>query len=162
MVVAKFLKYIDFHTFSTREEAPLDPFLDVLVPKVIPAWRALEARYGKELSAPEQNYLFARFILGLTTPFYGEGEPAIHLVACRSLLERVLPAADATQALETVPQSSMDWVANAFDAIEQVGLKGGLNLREQHKTADPASTPVTPTTPPWSIEPHKDGTQHDR
>lgn len=156
MAVAKLLKYIDFHAFSTREEAPPDPFLDVLVPKVIPAWKALEARYGKELSAPEKNYLFARFILELTTPFYGEGEPAIHLVACRSLLERVLPAADATQALETVPQSPMDWVANAFDAIEQVGLEGGLNLREQHQTADPAS-PTTPSTPPLSIEPHKDG-----
>lgn len=133
-----------------------DPVLDMLAPKIVPAWNALEARYGKELSAPEKGYLFARFILGLTTPFYGEDEPATHLIACRSLLERVLPAADATRALETVPQPSMDWVANAFDAIEQVGLKGGLNLRERHRTADPASTPATPTTL-RSIEPHKDG-----
>lgn len=139
-----------------------DPLLDMLAPKIVPAWNALEARYGRELSAPEKNYLFARFILGLTTPFYGEGAPAAHLAACRSLLERVLPPADAAQALETVPQPSMDWVANAFEAIEQVGLKGGRNLREQHRPADPAPTPTTPTTSPRSIEPHQDGDQHDR
>lgn len=134
-----------------------DPLLDMLAPKVVPAWSALAERCGEELSASEKNYLFARFILGLTTPFYGEGDPSLHLAACRSLLEQVLAPADATQALETVPQPSLDWVANAFDAIEQVGLKGGLNLHEQQRTANQTSTPETPTTPARSNEPHQDG-----
>lgn len=135
----------------------LDPVVEMLAPKAVSAWNALEVRYGKELSAPEKGYLFARFILGLTTPFYGEGAPSLHLSACRSLLLRVLPPAEATQALEQVPQPSMDWVAKAFEAIEQIGLRDGRNLREQQKAADPASPPTTPTAPPRSIEPHQDG-----
>lgn len=117
---------------SALEDLHPDPVIAMLAPKAVSAFDALEARYAVELTEPERDYLFARFVLGLTTPFYGEGEPALHLAACQTLLLQVLPSAEAARALESVPHAPADWAVKAFEAVEQIGLKGGRNLLKQY------------------------------
>ncbi len=71
---------------------------------------------------------------------------------------QVLPPVEATQALEGVPEFSTDWVEKAFDAVEQIGLKRGRNLLEQHSKSSQQSTPTTTAPQPRSPEPRHKGT----
>ncbi|MCZ4072110.1 hypothetical protein [Agrobacterium sp. LMR679] len=106
-----------------------DPKL--LEPKAQAAWRALEGRYSGQVSTEEIDYLYALYVLGLTTPFFGDHEPTAHLDACRTLLLRSLTPERIENALCMVPKPSHEGVQKAFVSIEQLGIRDGQSLLEQ-------------------------------
>jgi hypothetical protein len=104
--------------------------IEVFAPKAAAAWAALQRQYAGRISAVEIDHLLACFVLGLTTPAYGEGEPALHFDLCRALVAINLSPERAEAALHTVPEPTQPWVASACQLIEKQGVKIGLSLRE--------------------------------
>ncbi|WP_332304797.1 hypothetical protein [Rhizobium sp. GR12] len=103
----------------------------LLSPKTSGAWSALETRYASEISSDELDYLFALFVLGLTSPFYADTSPLAHLDACRTLMSLKLDRDRIERALHSVPIITRSWVEKAFSSIEQLGVKDGRALFEQ-------------------------------
>lgn len=104
---------------------------EIISPKVDAAWSALQHQYGGRLTEAEIDFLFARLVLGLTSPFYGEREPTLHFNVCGALVGRKLPPERAYAALHAVPEPSQPWVERAFDLAEEHGTKIGMTLAEQ-------------------------------
>lgn len=107
------------------------PAFDLFVPKASSVWAALEAKFGQQLQADVVDYLYAHYVFGLTTPFHGEDDPAIHVQICRQLLSLKLPAERVGRALHHVPDDADAGMVNAFQSIESLGLKDGAALYEQ-------------------------------
>lgn len=91
----------------------------------------MQNQYVSRLTEPEIDYLFARLVLGLTSPFCGEREPALHFNLCGALIGRKLPPERAYAALHAVPEPSQPWVERAFELAEEHGTKIGMTLIEQ-------------------------------
>lgn len=96
------------------------------------AWKALGNRYGARLSQVEIDHLHARFVMGLTTPGFGEGPSAVHLRACAGLLALDLPPHRVEAALEHVPPDAEEWVEAAFVSIEDHGERIGREISNGH------------------------------
>jgi hypothetical protein len=104
------------------------------------AWEALETRFAAQLSLPERDHLFARFVLGLTSPIHGQDEPIVHLNACREVLALKLTPERIDHALHTIPKSSEPWVDSAYESMEALGAKQGRELLEQRRQHTNAAT----------------------
>lgn len=104
--------------------------IEIFSPKVEAAWGTLQAQYANRISSAELDHLFARFVFGLTSPAYGEGEPAFHFDLCSALVAANLPPDRLHAALRTVPKPSQPWVASAYQLIEKHGAKIGSSLQD--------------------------------
>lgn len=104
--------------------------IEVFSPKAEAAWAALQRQYASRISGPELDHLLACFVLGLTSPAYGEGDPGFHFDLCRALVAISLPPERTEAALHSVPEPTQPWVASAYQLIEKQGVKIGLSLRE--------------------------------
>ena len=104
--------------------------IEVFAPKAEAAWAALQRQYASRISGAELDHLLACFVLGLTSPAYGEGHPGFHFDLCRALVAINLPPERTEAALHTVPEPTQPWVASACQLIEKQGVKIGLSLRE--------------------------------
>ncbi|MHC5234383.1 hypothetical protein [Brucella sp. LJL56] len=107
------------------------PENEIIGLKAEAVWTALETRYSLKLSSHEHDYLFARFVLGLTLPFYNEDNPAIHIEACHSILSLKLSPDRIKNAMHFVPAESNAWLRKAAQSIELLGGKHAANLLEQ-------------------------------
>jgi hypothetical protein len=107
--------------------------IDFLASKVDAAWRILCDRYAGRMSAAEFDHLFARFVLGLTSPAYQDGAPSAHLQICRELLGRKLNPERVHIALHSIPESIAPWVEGAYDAVERQGGSIGLAFAKQER-----------------------------
>lgn len=105
--------------------------IEVFAPTAEASWAALQRRYAGKITGAEIDHLFACFILGLTSPAYAEGEPALHFDICRALVATKLTPERTEVALRAVPEPTQPWVAGACDLIEKQGAKIGLSLREK-------------------------------
>jgi hypothetical protein len=112
------------------------PEIAVFAQKAAAAWDALYGRFANRVSEAEIDHLFACFIFGLTSPSYAEGEPSAHLGICRTLLELKLPPEQVHAALHEVPERTERWVENAYQSVEQQGLKIGRMLTEQNRNRE--------------------------
>ncbi|WP_292118991.1 hypothetical protein [Mesorhizobium sp.] len=110
--------------------------IEVFAPTVEASWAALQRRYADKITDAEIDHLFACFILGLTSPAYAEGEPALHFDVCRALVSTKLPPDRTEAALHAVPEPTQPWVASACDLIEKQGGKIGLSLRGKTRNFD--------------------------
>lgn len=119
---------------TTHALPGLSSDVSVFTPEAEAAWNALNSRFADRLSAVELDYLYALFILGLTSPTFAEGEPVAHLEICRALLELQLPPDRVHSALHTVPQPAEPWVISAFETIERRGVERGHALVQQNPT----------------------------
>jgi hypothetical protein len=102
--------------------------IGVFAPKVEAAWKLLGDRYGKKISTAELDHLHARFIFGLTSPSYADGEPSAHFDICRELLGLKLSPERVHAALHSVPEPTEPWVEGACETLEQQGTRIGLAL----------------------------------
>jgi hypothetical protein len=102
--------------------------IEVFAPKAEAAWAALQRQYASRISVAELDHLLACFVLGLTTPAYGEAEPSLHFDLCRALVAVSLPPERTEAALHTVPEPTQPWVASAYQLIEKQGAKIGAAL----------------------------------
>jgi hypothetical protein len=109
---------------------------EVICSKADAAWAALQTQYAERLTAAEIDFLFSRLVLGLSSPFYAEREPALHFNVCGELVGRKLPPERAHAALHAVPEPSQPWVERAFDLAEEHGTKIGMTLAEQRDRTD--------------------------
>lgn len=109
---------------------------EIIFPKVDAAWSALQHQYADRLTTAEVDFLFARLVLGLISPFYAEREPALHFTACAALVGRKLPSERVHAALHAVPEPSQPWVERAFELAEEHGTKIGMTLAEQRDRTD--------------------------
>ncbi|ESW64731.1 hypothetical protein NKI32_22000 [Mesorhizobium sp. M0761] len=105
--------------------------IEVFAPKAEAAWAALQRQYASRISAAELDHLLACFVLGLTSPACGEGDPGFHFDLCRALVAVNLPPERTEAALHAVPEPTQPWVASAYQLIEKQGAKVGLSLREK-------------------------------
>jgi hypothetical protein len=94
------------------------------------AWKALQSRFATHLLEDQIDYLFARYVLGLTSPSHSGSDPFTHLRACRTILGLQLPPDRIEVVLNTIPRSSESWVEKAFDTIEELGIRDGQALLE--------------------------------
>ncbi|MCY1304476.1 hypothetical protein D9M70_542340 [compost metagenome] len=108
----------------------VDP-IALLSPKALGAWRALETRYALQITRDELDHLFALYMLGLTTPFYGEVSSQVHIDACRVVLALALDEDRVDRALRNVPPATHSWVEKAFLSIEHLGAKDSQSLFDQ-------------------------------
>lgn len=109
---------------------------EIICSKTDAAWAALQTQYAERLTVPEVDFLFSRLVLGLSTPFYAEREPALHFNVCGELVGRKLPPERVHAALHAVPQPSQPWVERAFDLAEEHGTKIGMALAGQRDRTD--------------------------
>lgn len=114
-----------------------DPNLGIerFAAQAMSAWAVLESRFSSQVSSAELDHLFARFVLGLTSPFYGNEEPVTHLSICQTILALKLSPDRIDQALCSVPEPTEAWVESAFRSIELLGEKEGRKLLEQQLSA---------------------------
>lgn len=111
------------------------PEAEFFTPKVEAAWSALQIQYAGRISESEIDHLFACFVMGLTTPDYGEQEPTIHFELCRALVASKLPSERLETALHSVPEPTQSWVESARGIIEGKGVQMGSVLRQSaHNT----------------------------
>lgn len=96
--------------------------------KIRAAWTILSNRYGERLTSAELDHLFACFVLGLTTPAYGEKESARHFEILGKLVAQLLPPERTLAALHEIPGSSAPWVEGAYASVERQGVNIGLAL----------------------------------
>lgn len=89
------------------------------------AGASLEKFTGPGLSQARRDLLLATYVLGLTTPFYEGGPPAVHLEAVRTSLERVMPAGHAARAIEAVPEEYDERSSALLRSIEALGIRDG-------------------------------------
>ncbi|MCZ7935268.1 hypothetical protein O9X90_23335 [Agrobacterium leguminum] len=101
--------------------------------KVVSVWKTLDAKCGPQISLDELDHLLALFVLGLTEPFIGDDNPRYRLETCQKLLLLTFDDARVQRALCTVPAATQPWVEKAFGQIEQLGMKDGRDLLEQHQ-----------------------------
>jgi len=104
--------------------------IEVFAPKAEAAWAALQRQYASRISGAELDHLLACFVLGLTSPACGEGDPGFHFDLCRALVAINLSPERTETALHMVPEPTQPWVASACQLIEKQGVKIGLSLRE--------------------------------
>lgn len=110
------------------------PDVELFAPKAEGAWSILSAHYAQRVSGAELDHLFARFVLGLTSPAYAEAEPSVHFEICRALVGLKLPPERARAALHAVPEPTEAWVEGAFESVELQGAKMGEALAEQKRS----------------------------
>jgi len=115
--------------------------------KALAAWETLETRFAEQLSDVEIDHMFARFVLGLTSPVHGEDEPLIHLDVCRKVLAFKLTPERIDRALRTVPQASAPWVDTAYETFEKLGAKAGRELLDQQRNQYTDAGPEAETRP---------------
>lgn len=104
---------------------------EVFVPGVEAAWSALQRQYAGQISDAEVDYLFACFVLGLTTPAYSNQDPSLHFDVCRALVLIKLPPDRADPALYSVPAPIQAGVESARELIESKGVKMGRALQDE-------------------------------
>lgn len=107
---------------------PAPQAADPYAAKVKAAWTILSDRYAGRLTSAELDHLFACFVLGLTTPAFGEGEPARHFEILRKLVALQVPPERTQAALHEIPESSAPWVEGAYASVERQGVNIGLAL----------------------------------
>ncbi|WP_307277058.1 hypothetical protein [Phyllobacterium ifriqiyense] len=113
--------------------------IEVFAPKIEAVWSVIDKQYAGRMSAAELDHLFACFVLGLTTPRFGEAEPASHYQICQSLVSIKLPPERTEAALHTVPPASQPWIENARSLIESKGERIGSALSQRaNVTEEPA------------------------
>lgn len=127
------------------------PDIEVFIPKVEAAWAVIDKQYTGRMSSAELDHLFACFVLGLTTPHFGDNKPASHYQICQSLISIKLPPERAEAALRAVPQASQPWVESARQLIESKGATiGSALLLRAHNTEETAGENVN-SNPPESL-----------
>jgi len=113
---------------------PLDcDTLSLLSPKAASVWKALQSRYGSQVSQKELDHLLALYVFGLTNAFYSTGSSNAQLDACRALLLENFDDGRTELALRNVPPTTQWWVERAFQTIEHFGLKDGRGLLEDQQ-----------------------------
>jgi len=120
---------------------------EIFTQKALAAWETLERRFATQLQAAEMDHMFARFVLGLTSPIHGDGEPLIHLDACRKVLALKLTPERIDRALRTVPTASAPWVETAYESIEALDAKAGRELLDQQRNQYTDAGPEAETRP---------------
>lgn len=124
------------------------PDIEVFAPKVEAAWSVIDKQYAGRMSSAELDHLFACFVLGLTTPHFGESEPASHFQICQSLISIKLPPERTETALHAVPQASPPWVESARQLIESKGATiGNALLQRAHNTEETAGENANSSPP---------------
>lgn len=125
-------------SLSIRDlESPADirfAEIEIFAPNAEMAWTALQRQYASRVTDAELDHLFARFVLGLTSPAYADAEPSVHFEICRALVGLKLPPERARAALHTVPEPTEAWVEGAFESVELQGAKMGQALAEQKRS----------------------------
>jgi hypothetical protein len=109
------------------------PEIEMFAPRAEAAWNILNGHYATRVSDAELDHLFARFVLGLTSPSYGDTEPSVHFDICRALVGLKLPPERVRAALHTVPEPTEPWVEGAFESVELQGTKMGQALADQKR-----------------------------
>ncbi|MCG7508223.1 hypothetical protein [Mesorhizobium retamae] len=107
---------------------PMPQGTDAYTSKTKAAWTILSDRYAGRLTSAELDHLFACFVLGLTTPAFGEAEPARHFEVVRKLVALQVPPERTQAALHEIPESSAPWVEGAYASVERQGVNIGLAL----------------------------------
>jgi len=92
------------------------------------AARTLEKRYGNGVPLAKQDALLAHYLYGLTAVVHAGDEPAVHLAAVQSYLERLIPKERVAAALRAVPEEGDSWLENTLDRVEAIGEKQGHAL----------------------------------
>jgi len=92
------------------------------------ASRTLEKRYGNGVPLAKQDILLAHYLYGLTAVVHAGDEPAVHLAAVRSYLERLISKERVAAALRAVPEEGDAWLENTLDRVEAIGEKQGHAL----------------------------------
>jgi hypothetical protein len=112
------------------------PDTAVFAQKAAAAWDVLHGRFAARVSEAEIDHLYACFVFGLTSPSYAEAEPSAHLDICRALLALKLPPERVHAALHEVPEATERWVENAYQSVEQQGVKIGRALTEHNRNRE--------------------------
>ncbi len=92
------------------------------------ASRTLEKHYGSGVPLAKQDLLLAHYLYGLTAAVHAGDEPAVHLAAVRTYLERLIPKERVATALTAVPEEGDAWLENTLDRVEAIGEKQGHAL----------------------------------
>ncbi len=124
-------------------ETPMNmqfPEFELFGPKVEAAWAALQRQYADRITGAELDHLFACLVFGLTSPAYGDQEPALHFNICHALVAMKLPPDRTHAALHTTPEPTQPWVASACALIESQGAKMGRALQEKTSNLEDLST----------------------
>ncbi|RXT56946.1 hypothetical protein B6S44_00385 [Bosea sp. Tri-44] len=117
---------------------------ELICSKADAAWTAIQSQYVDRLTTAEIDFLFSHLVLGLTSPFYAERDPALHFTACSAVIGRKLPPERVHAALHAVPEPSQPWVERAFGLAEEHGTKIAMTLAEQRdRTNHPETTDHT-------------------
>jgi hypothetical protein len=129
---------VESPTALASPNTPLE--IAIFAQKADAAWDVLQGRFANRVSDAEIDHLFACFVLGLTSPAYAEGEPALHFDVCRALVAVKLPPERVHAALHTVPEPTQPWLASACALIESQGAKIARALQEKTSNLEDFST----------------------
>ncbi len=142
---------------------PKYPMMDceIFAEKADMAWKALQSRFAAQIAEDQIDYLLARYVLGLTSPFYGEDDPHVHLHVCQTVLKPELPADRIEKAMKTVPQASEAWIERAFDTIEELGIRDGRMLLDHVNPDRIASRVHDDDAPSTNPSDHRPGDRRD-
>jgi hypothetical protein len=116
------------------------PEFELFGPKVEAAWAALQRQYADRITGAELDHLLACLVFGLTSPAYGDQEPALHFNVCRALVAMKLPPDRTEAALHAVPEPTQPWLASACALIESQGAKIARTLQEKTSNLEDLST----------------------
>lgn len=121
------------------------PEFEIFAPKVEVAWAALQREYAGRITGTELDHLFACLVFGLTSPAYGEREPALHFDVCRALVAMKLTPDRADVALHAVPEPTQPWITSARGMIEEQGASMGRMLQEMQSFNDDLAADADPS-----------------
>lgn len=100
-----------------------------LAHKARTVWNALQKYHENGVEREEINYLFARYILGLTVPVYGSRLPDEHLRVYKMLMAEVLENNTIELLLHTVPDAAKPRMQIVRRKIESLGQRDGEALQ---------------------------------
>lgn len=122
--------------------------IEIFASKAEAAWSVIGKQYADRMTPAELDHLFACFVLGLTTPHFGEKDSRSHYEICQSLISIKLPQERTEAALHTVPQASQPWVESARQLIESKGATIGHTLLQRTHTTKETAGEDANSSPP--------------
>jgi hypothetical protein len=96
------------------------------------AWAVLLKRFGGDgaIADPQIDYLFARYLLGLTAALYRTAPAMDHLAVFRHLLTTAIGADRTEAALRTAPPDfPPPWTTETLASVERLGRAEGLRMQ---------------------------------
>ena len=96
------------------------------------AWAVLLERFGGDgaLTEPQIDYVFARFVLGLTAVFYRTAPAKDHLAVYRCVLIGCIGSIRTEAALRcSPPDLPPPWTDETVDSVERLGRAEGLRMQ---------------------------------